>query len=108
MRTINTSSGPVQYDPRPGHVVNTSRLTEEDLVYEGEEPEVVQVLNAAGWVATFEDGHHEALIFWCLLDTGKMHGVILGEDGLIDLSNNVEERPGFNGYTQTPNNDKEK
>ncbi len=58
-----------------------------------------QVLAAAGWVATFEDGHHEELIFWCVLDDETVHGVLLGEDGRINLSNNVETRPHFSGYT---------
>jgi hypothetical protein len=106
---LNTTTGPKEYGrDRPGHTINTSRVVEEDLVYEDEGAEIVQVLDAAGWAAAFEDGHHEALIFWCLLDDETIHGVLLGEDGLVDLSNNAETRPGFDGYAQTTNNDKER
>ncbi len=103
MRTINTTAGPVLVEAdfgRPEHVVNTSRVVEEDLTYEDAEPEVVQVLNARGWAATFEDGHHEELLFWCVLDDETIHGVLLGEDGRIDLTGgNVEKRRGFSRYT---------
>ncbi len=102
MRTVNTTAGSREYDTtRPGHVVNTSRIVEEDLVYEDEEPTVVQILNADGWVATFEDGHQENLIFWCLLDDATVHGVVLGERCRVDLTEgNVEKDPGFAGYVQ--------
>ncbi len=101
MPPINTTGGAI---PRPeervGHTLNTSRAVEEDLTYEDEEPEVVQILNADGWVATFDDGHQEALIFWCLLDDATVHGVVLGEGCRIDLNNSVEKDPGFAGYVQ--------
>ena len=109
MRTINTSAGPKQYDPtRPGHTLNTSRVVEEDLIFEDEAPEIVHVLNPARCVATFEDGHHEELLFWCLLDDETVHGVALDEDGRVNLSNNVENNPNFVRYSRGANiNDKE-
>ncbi len=103
MRTINTSSGPVSVEAdfgRPGHVVNTTAVVEENLVYEDAEPEIVQVLNAGGWTATFEDGHHEALVFWVVLDDETVHGVVLGSNGLIDLNADVESNPNFVRYSR--------
>jgi hypothetical protein len=101
---LNTTHGPAEV-PRgtresTGHVTNTSRCVEEDLVYLDEESEVVQVLNAAGWAATFEDGHHEELIFWCVLDDETVHGVVLGEGGRVNLSDNVENNPNFVRYAR--------
>jgi hypothetical protein len=112
MPIINTTTGAVEV-PRgtresTGHTINTSAVVEEDLQYLDEEPEVVQVLNAAGWAATFEDGHHEELLFWCVLDDETVHGVVLGEGGLVDLAQgNARTRPGFTGYTQVNNDKKE-
>ncbi len=110
---INTTRGGPAEVPRgtresTGHVINTTRIFAEDLTYVDESPEVVQVLNAAGWAATFEDGHHEELLFWVALDDETIHGVLLGEDGLVDLAQgNAETRSGFSGYTQTKANEGE-
>ncbi len=111
MRTINTTSGPVLVEAdsgRPGHVVNTSRVVEEDLTYLDEAPEILAVLPGTGWQAVIgEERVH--LVAFVALDSGKMHGVAIGEDGRIDLTDgNVEELAGFTGYEQTNINDKEK
>lgn len=109
MRTINTTSGPVEV-PKGAreHVVNTSDILEPpQMQYVDEPPAVEQVLNAAGWAAIFEDGHREDLIFWCVLDDASVHGVVLGRDGLIDLTENAEDLDGFQKYGQANTNHKE-
>ncbi len=96
-----TRGGPAEVPRGTRSHVNTSDILEPPkMVYEDESPEVVQVLNAAGWAATFEDGHHEELIFWCVLDDETVHGVALDEGGRVNLSDNVETRPHFSGYKQ--------
>ncbi len=108
---INTTGGAI---PRPGervgHVVNTSDVLEPpQMQYVDEPPEITQVLDAVGWAAAFEDGHQEELLFWCVLDDATIHGVVLGKDGLVDLTEgNVETRRGFRRYKQANSNDKEK
>ncbi len=98
---LNTTHGPQEVPRGTRSPINTTAILEPpQMQYLDEPPEVVQVLNAAGWAATFEDGHHEGLLFWCLLDDETVHGVLLGEDGRINLSNNVETRSGFTGYTK--------
>ncbi len=100
MRTINTSDGPREYDPtRPGHVVNTSRILEEDLVYEDEEPAILAVVSAGDWCAVVE-GVAVPMPLWVLLDDGSVYGVVIGEDGRIDLTADVEKHPHFTGYKQ--------
>lgn len=110
---INTTGGAI---PRPGegvgHIVNTSRVVEEDMVYEDEGPEIISVLPGQGWHATIkdEDGLRTIpLACFVAEDTGRMYGASVGEDGRIDLvEGDVEKRPGFAGYGQANNNDKEK
>lgn len=105
---LNTTNGPREYDPggRPGHVANTSRVLEEDLEYQDEEPEILAVLPADGWRAVVGDAG-VPLVVWVARDDAKMYGVGVGEDGRIDLTGgNVEERSGFLRYEQA-NNDKE-
>ena len=105
MRTINTTGGPVEVDPtRPGHVVNTSAVTEEDMQYLDEEPEILAVLPGGAYHAVV-DGEGSLsripLVAFVALDDGRMHGVAIGEDGKIDLTKDVEKLPGFTGYKQT-------
>ena len=107
MRTINTSDGPKQYDPtRPGHTLNTSRVVEEDLIFEDEVPEIIAVVPGGGWQAVIGD-EAVALVAFVALDSGKMHGVAIGEDGLIDLTADVEKHPNFSGYIPTKANEGE-
>jgi hypothetical protein len=102
MRTLNTTSGPVEYDPpRSGHI-NTSAVVEEDLVYLDEEPEIIAVVPGGDWCALI-GGEAVPVVVFVALDTGRMHGVEVGADGLIDLNADVEKRPNFSGYTQTTN-----
>ena len=104
---LNTTRGPVEYDrSRPGHVVNTSRVTEEDMQILDEEPEIVSVVPAAGWCAAVGE-KLVALIAFVALDDGKLYGVVVGPDGRVDLTNSVEQHRGFTGYIQTTNEPKE-
>ncbi len=106
MRTINTSGGPKQYDPRPGHTLNTSRLTEEDLTYEDAEPEILAVVPGGDWCAVIA-GEAVPVVAFVVLDDASMFGVAVGSNGLINLTTgNVEELAGFTGYEQTNINDK--
>jgi len=104
---LNTTTGPKQYDPRPGHVVNTSFLLEPpQMVYADEEPEIISVLSATGWQAVIGD-EAVPLVAFVALDDASMHGVAVGSNGLINLTTgNVEELDGFTGYEQTNINDK--
>ena len=106
---LNTTSGPRETPKGTREpVINTSDILEPpQMQYVDEEAEIEQVLNAAGWAAIFEDGHREDLLFWCVLDDASVHGVVLGKDGLIDLTENVEKLDGFTGYEQANNNDSE-
>jgi hypothetical protein len=105
---LNTTHGPQEYDPtRPGHTLNTSRLLEEDLTYVDEEPQILAVLPANDWCAVVE-GVAVPMPLWVVLDDGSAYGVAVDEGGRVNLSNNVETRPGFDGYAQTTINDKEK
>jgi len=101
---MNTSNGPVVVDPTPHKHVNTSRVVEEDLTYTDEPAEIVSVVPAAGWHAVI-GGELVPLVAFVALDDGRMHGVVLGKDGRIDLNDDVEKHPGFSGYKA--NNDKE-
>jgi hypothetical protein len=70
-----------------------------------EEAEIAFVLPASGWTAVV-GGDAVPLVAFVALDTGRMYGASLGDDGRVDLlENDVEKHPGFAGYTQT--NDKE-
>jgi len=105
VRTINTSSGPVVVDPTPHQHVNTSRVVEEDLVYEDEPAEVAHVLSARGYVAVFEGGRREDLVFWVVDDEGAVFGATLNDEGRAGHAS-VEDRAGFVMYERT--SDKEK
>jgi hypothetical protein len=106
---VNTTRGPVEVDPTYRYV-NTSRITEEDMSFEDEEPEILSVLPGTGWKAVVEGEVGETavpLVAWVAMDTGKMYGVAIGDDGRVDLvENDVEKLDGFVRYEQT-NNEKE-
>jgi hypothetical protein len=103
---INTTAGPIERGPGAGHVINTSRIVEEDLQYTDEPPEIVEVLPAAGWCAVV-GGEAVALVAFVALDSGRMYGVAVGENGRIALTEDVEKLPAFSGYVQTNNEPKE-
>jgi hypothetical protein len=109
---LNTTRGGPAEVPRgtresTGHVTNTTRIFEEDLVYEDASPDILAVLPGGGWCAVV-DGDAIPLVCWVALDSGTMHGVVLGENGLIDLTDgNVEKHPNFTGYKQVNNDKKE-
>ena len=104
---LNTTNGPVPKNPdqHPSHTLNTSRVVEEDMRNLDEEAEIAFVLPAAGWTAVV-GGEAVPLVAFVALDDATMYGAVIGPDGLIDLSANVEDTRGFRGYAQT-NNDKE-
>ena len=107
MRTINTTRGPKQYDPtRSGHTLNTSRVVEEDLIFEDEEPAILAVVSAGDWCALIAD-EAVPMPVWVVLDDASVYGVVIGEAGLLDPLDSVETRPGFTGYTQVNNDKKE-
>jgi hypothetical protein len=103
--TINTTAGPQPREafdrPNPHHVVNTSRVMEEDLHYEDEDPEIIAVLPADPWCALIGD-ELVSLVAFVALEDGTIHGVAVGDDGRIDLKGgNVEDLDGFAGYEQS-------
>jgi hypothetical protein len=106
---VNTTRGvkdiPRGEIERPGHTLNTSRLTEEDMVYIDEEgPEIVGVLPATGYYAVIRDEGTIPLVVWVAEDSGRMYGVVFDEDGRIDLvENDAEQIRGFAGYTNQAN-----
>ncbi len=108
---INTTDGPrdVPREARhtQAHTLNTSRVLEEDLAYEDEEPEIAFVLPAGAWHAEFSDAGPVPLVCWVVLDNGEMYGVAgdrWGEDGAISLEEGVGERRGFVGYIRERSN----
>ena len=104
---LNTTNGPVPKNPdqHPAHTLNTTRVTEEDMVYEDEEAEIAFVLPASGWAAVV-GGNTVPLVAFVALVDATMYGAVIGPDGLIRLTDSVEDTRDFRGYTQT-NNDKE-
>ena len=111
-RIINTTNGPrvtpkgVRENVSPAHVVNTSAVVEEDLIYEGEEPEILSVIPGTGWVATFAGGHQEPLVAWVAEDSGRMYGVVVGEEGRVDyVEDDVEKNADFQRYEQVQTTD---
>jgi len=78
-------------------VVNTSRVLEEDLEYVDEEAEVAFVVPTGPWCALV-DGDEVPLVCWAVLDSGEVYGVVVGEDGKVDVNNSVEELDGFQTY----------
>jgi hypothetical protein len=102
---LNTTNGPQNVDPNPHRHIATTRIYDEDMAYEDEEPEILAVLPATGWAAAVGE-ELVALVAFVALDDGRMHGVAVGENGRIALTEDVEKLPAFSGYVQT-NNDKE-
>jgi hypothetical protein len=95
---MNTSNGPVVVDPNPPRHINTSRVTDEDMRYEDEEEEIISVVPAARWCAVV-GGEVVALVAFVALDSGRMYGVVLGDDGRVDLvEGDAEAREGFARY----------
>ncbi len=104
---LNTTAGPVEYErSRPGHVTNTSRVVEEDMQYLDEEPEIIAVVPATGWAAAVGE-KLVPLVAFVALDSAKLYGVAVGNDGLVDLEDNIEDAVDFNGYHQATNEPKE-
>jgi hypothetical protein len=101
---INTTNGPVAV-PRGTHehVINTSKIVEEDMTYIDEEPEIISVLPAAGWHAVVGEDT-VPLVAFVAMDSATMYGVAVGEYGHIDLTDSIEEAPGFSGYRTVTNN----
>ena len=98
MGIVNTTSGPREVpDASEAHTINTSRVVEEDLVYEDEKLEVVHTTPALDWCAVV-GGESVPLVLFATLETGRTYGVALGSDGRIDVSDDVEARDGFQGY----------
>ncbi len=84
---------------RPEHVVNTSAVVEENLTYLDEEPAILAVVSAAGWQALIAD-EAVPMPLWVVLDDGSVHGVVIGEDGLLDPLDSVENNPNFVRYSR--------
>jgi len=104
---LNTTARPRYIDSRrPGHVTNTSRVVDEDMEVLDAEPEIISVLPATGWAAAVGE-KLVALVVFVARDDGKLYGVAVGNDGRVDLEENIEDAADFNGYHQVNNNDKE-
>ncbi len=103
---LNTTHGPQEVPRGEARHINTSAILEPPLMsYEDEAPEIISVLNAGDWCAVV-DGDAIPLVAWVALDDASMHGVVLGENCLINLTDSIEKHPNFTGYKQT--NEKEK
>jgi hypothetical protein len=104
---LNTTTGAVEVPRGTRSHINTTAVLEPPLMaYEDESPEIISVLSAAGWQAVIAD-EAVPLVVWVALDTGRMHGVVVGVNGCIDLNADVEKHPHFTGYKQANINDKE-
>jgi hypothetical protein len=108
MRVMNTSSGPVSVGPDPPRHVNTSDVLEPPrMEYLDEEPEIIAVVPAADWCAVVGEALVPLVVF-VAMDDGRLYGVVVGDDGRVDLvENTAEDIPGFTGYIQTNNEPKE-
>lgn len=86
-------------EDRPEHTINTSRLTEEDLRYEDEEPDIAFIVPAHRYRAVFENGASRPVVLWAITDAGAIYGVALPEDGRPPLElENIEDEQGFSKY----------
>jgi len=75
-------------------------VVEEDLEYT-DSNEVLHIVSASGWCATFKDGREEPLVGWAVLENDRAHGfIVAGRSGgpVIDASADVSKEPGFTGY----------
>ena len=84
------------------HRVNTSGIYELPprgtlIDADEEEPEIIAVIPATGWLARFENGSTETLVAFVAWDDASMRGVS-GNARRINLEDSVENRPGFAGY----------
>jgi hypothetical protein len=98
---INTTSGSrANAGPLPSsqRVINTSRVVEEDLEYVDEGAGIEFVLPGGSWVAEFEGGRREPLVFWAVLDDGRAYGVVLGRDGKVNAHDDVSRQEDFKTY----------
>ena len=86
----------------PMHVVNTTENTLDNMGYEDEEPETLQVLPAGDWCAVLEAAEGSRTIplaVWVALDDGSMYGVAPhGGEGNIDLTRSIADDPQFKTY----------
>jgi hypothetical protein len=78
-------------------------VTEEDMQILDEPPEILSVMPAGDWRAVV-GGEVVPLVAFVALDSGRMYGVVVGDDGKVDLEDAVD----FNGYHQATNEPKEK
>jgi hypothetical protein len=74
-------------------------VVEEDLIFEDAEPEIVSVVAGGAWCALLGD-EAVPMPLWVLLDDGSAYGVVIGEDGLLDPLDNVENNPNFARYSR--------
>ncbi len=96
---LNTTKGVVNVPLGEARHINTSRILEPpQMVYEGEEPEIISVVAGGNWCAEI-GGQSVPLPLWVLLDDGTAYGAAIGEDGLLDPQVSVETHPHFSGYT---------
>jgi hypothetical protein len=103
MPIINTTTGAVEVPRGTRSHINTSAILEPPLMtYEGEEPEILAVLPGGSWYAVI-GGEGIPLIAMVALDDASMYGVVIGENGRIDLTDSVEQHPHFTGYKQANN-----
>ncbi len=100
---VNTTHGPQEVPRGEARHINTSDILEPPLMtYEDEEPAILAVVSAGDWCAVVE-GVAVPMPLWVLLDDGSVHGVVLGSNGRIDLTDSVEQHPHFTGYKQANN-----
>ncbi len=98
--TINTTHGPAEVPRGTRSHINTSAILEPPLMtYEDESADILAVVSAGDWCAVIAD-EAVPLPLWVLLDDGSVYGVAIGEDGLLDALDNVENNPNFVRYAR--------
>jgi hypothetical protein len=101
MGVINTTGGPVEiprgtFERHHSHTLNTSHVYDED--------EIIGGLPGTGWCAVIGE-ESVPLVAFVAMDTGRMYGVALADDGTVDLiAGDVEENSNFQGYKQVNSN----
>ncbi len=105
-RIINTSNGPVEIPDDNPHVINTSRVVEEDLIHEDAEPEVIGTAAGDGWHCVYEvrdELRAIPVLCWAQLDNDVVYPVVAPRDGgQIDLTVDASEDPRFKGLVRPP------
>jgi hypothetical protein len=97
---LNTTNGAVEVPRGTRSYVNTTSLLEPpEMRYSDESPEIIAVVAGWNWCALVE-GVAVPMPLWVALDDGSVYGVVLGEDGLVDLYNSVENNPNFVRYAR--------